>query len=239
MDPDGPSAAPGSRAELGGGVDPGRDAAPVDYTGKLSADDLARFIYTSGTGGQPKGVMLTHGNIMANLRGVWGLLERIGLGDEVFLSFLPLSHAYEHTAGQFLPIAMARRSTTPKVPIPSRRTWSRRADHPDLRPRLYEVLRQKIVLGVERQGGARQRLFNLALALGRKTLSRGRSADPPGYPDRLLDRLVRDKVKARFGGRLKAMVSGGAPLNPEPSGCSSMRWACRCSRATGRPRPPR
>ena len=50
--------------------------------------------------------MLTHGNIIANLRGAWGLLERIGLGDEVFLSFLPLSHAYEHTAGQFLPIAM-------------------------------------------------------------------------------------------------------------------------------------
>ena len=84
----------------------GRKAPPVDHADTLTAHDLACFIYTSGTGGRPKGVMLSHNNIMANLRGAWGLLERIELGHETFLSFLPLSHAYEHTAGQFLPIAM-------------------------------------------------------------------------------------------------------------------------------------
>ena len=72
--------------------------------------------------------MLTHDNILANLRGAWGLLERIGLGQEVFLSFLPLSHAYEHTAGQFLPIAMgAEIYYAEGADTLSRPTWSRRA----------------------------------------------------------------------------------------------------------------
>ncbi len=194
----------------------GREAPPVDYTDVMAADDLACFIYTSGTGGRPKGVMLTHRNIMANLRGAWGLLERIGLGDEVFLSFLPLSHSYEHTAGQFLPIAMgAQIYYAEGADTLSTNLLEARPTILTCVPRLYEVLRQKIVLGVERQGGISQRMFNLALALGRRRYYEGWLPLHLDLMDRLLDRLVRSKVKARFGGRLKAMVSGGAPLNPD------------------------
>ena len=124
---------------------------------RLGADDLACFIYTSGTGGRPKGVMLTHRNIMANLRGAWDLLERIGLGDEVFLSFLPLSHAYEHTAGQFLPIAMgAQIYYAEGADTLSTNLLEARPTILTCVPRLYEVLRQRIVPG-RRAAGRDQR----------------------------------------------------------------------------------
>ncbi len=72
----------------------------------LAPDDTACLIYTSGTGGVPKGVMLSHQNIIGNCRGAYRLLEMLGLGDEKFLSFLPLSHSYEHTAGLMFPISI-------------------------------------------------------------------------------------------------------------------------------------
>ena len=84
-----------------GGDDVGNDAGAI--VADLAPDDIACLIYTSGTGGVPKGVMTSHGNILANCRGAYRLLEILGLGDEVFLSFLPLSHAYEHTARPDVP----------------------------------------------------------------------------------------------------------------------------------------
>lgn len=192
----------------------GAVAPAIDRAAALSGGDLACFIYTSGTGGRPKGVMLTHDNIVANLRGAWGLLERIGLGQEVFLSFLPLSHAYEHTAGQFFPIAMgaeiyyAEGADTLQANLVETRPTILTCV-----PRLYEVLRQRIVNGVQRQGGIREKLFNLALQLGQRRYHQGRLPPHLAALDLLLDRLVRNKVRERFGGRLKAMVSGGAPLN--------------------------
>ena len=82
------------------------NARPDDIAERVAAlepDDVACIIYTSGTGGLPKGVLATHRNILANCRGAYQLLEMLGLGDEVFLSFLPLSHSYEHTAGTDVP----------------------------------------------------------------------------------------------------------------------------------------
>jgi long-chain acyl-CoA synthetase len=160
--------------------------------------------------------MLTHGNIIANLRGAWGLLERIGLGHETFLSFLPLSHAYEHTAGQFLPIAMgAEIYYAEGAEALSTNLIEARPTILTCVPRLYEVLRQKIVAGITRQGGISRRLFELALKLGRQRYHEGGLPMPLAVLDRVLDPLVRRKVQARFGGRLRAMVSGGAPLNPD------------------------
>ena len=195
----------------------GRGAAPLDRAGRLGRHDLACLIYTSGTGGRPKGVMLSHDNIMGNIRGVWGLLDRLGLDDdESFLSFLPLSHAYEHTAGQFLPIAMgAQIYYAEGVETLSTNLIEARPTIITCVPRLYEVLRQKISAGVERQGGIGKRLFHLALELGRKRYRERRLPPHLAAVDRALDRLIRRKVQARFGGRLKAMVSGGAPLNPD------------------------
>ena len=194
----------------------GAVAPPIECASGLRGDDLACFIYTSGTGGRPKGVMLTHANILANLRGAWGLLERIGLGQEVFLSFLPLSHAYEHTAGQFLPIAMgAEIYYAEGADTLSTNLVEARPTILTCVPRLYEVLRQRIVNGVQRQGGISQKLFNLALELGQRRYRTGGLPPHLAAVDLLLDRLVRRKVRERFGGRLKAMVSGGAPLSFE------------------------
>ncbi|HEX6014918.1 MAG TPA: AMP-dependent synthetase/ligase, partial [Geminicoccaceae bacterium] len=150
-------------------------------------------------------------------RGIWGLLDRLGLDEEEsFLSFLPLSHAYEHTAGQFLPIAMgAQIYYAEGVETLSTNLIEARPTIITCVPRLYEVLRQKISAGVERQGGIGKRLFQLALELGRKRYHERRLPPHLAAVDRALDRLIRRKVQARFGGRLKAMVSGGAPLNPD------------------------
>ena len=195
----------------------GRRAPPLDDVA-LRPDDTACFIYTSGTGGQPKGVMLSHRNILANVKGAKGVLDLIGLSDhETFLSFLPLSHSYEHTAGQFFPIAIgAQIYYAEGVEHLSSNLAEVKPTIVTCVPRLYEVMRQKILAGIEREGGLKARLFKAALRLGSERYHAGGTLP---WPKRLLDRpletLVRKKVGERFGGRLKAMVSGGAPLNED------------------------
>ncbi len=187
------------------------------WVAAIGRDDIACLIYTSGTGGVPKGVMTTHANILANAYGAFRLLQTLGLGDDVFLCFLPLSHSYEHTAGMMFPISLgaeiyfAESAETLAVNM--------QEAHPTIMtavPRLYETMHQRVLRGIERQSRLRRRLFELTLRLGHKRLD-----DPKSLTlvDRLLDvvaaLLVRRKVRQRFGGRIKAMVSGGAPLNPE------------------------
>ena len=188
----------------------------VDRGAALQPGDTACFIYTSGTGGTPKGVMQTHKNIMTNLEGAYELVKQLGLGNrERFLSFLPLSHSYEHTAGQFFPISIgAEIYYAEGVETLSTNLTEARPTILTCVPRLYEVLRQKILTGVNRQGGAKAKMFELALQLGTKRYEQeGRLNPVDGALDRLLEKLVRTKVRERFGGELKAMVSGGAPLN--------------------------
>ncbi len=179
--------------------------------------DTACFIYTSGTGGAPKGVMLSHGAILCNCMGAHHLLEQLGLRDEVFLSFLPLSHAYEHTAGQFFPVSIgAEIYYCAGVEHLLTNLAEAKPTIMTAVPRLYENMYQRILLGVEKQGGLKQKLFNLALRLGQmKYRNPGSLSLLERVQDTLVDKLVRDKMRARFGGRLKAMVSGGAALNPE------------------------
>ncbi|MCH8809246.1 MAG: long-chain fatty acid--CoA ligase [Proteobacteria bacterium] len=189
----------------------------AEIVARAKRSDTACFIYTSGTGGVPKGVMLSHGAILCNCMGAYHLLERIGLGDDVFLSFLPLSHSYEHTAGQFFPISIGAEIY---YAAGVEKLLANMAEaRPTLMtsvPRLYESMYQRILRGVEKQGGLKARLFHLALELGRKRYAEPASLNPwERLLDRLTDRLVRDKMRARFGGRLKAMVSGGAALNPD------------------------
>lgn len=183
--------------------------------GETRRDDCACIIYTSGTGGAPKGVMLSHGAILHNCQGAYRVLCQMGLADEVFLSFLPLSHSYEHTAGQFFPISLGAQiyyaegaDTLAANMLEARPTIMTAV------PRLYETMRARILRGVERTGGIKAWLFGKALELGsRRYETGGRLGLIDGAVDFALERLVRDKVRARFGGRLKAMVSGGAPLN--------------------------
>jgi len=184
---------------------------------RIGRDDVACLIYTSGTGGVPKGVMLTHANILANCRGAYILLEAIGYGNEVFLCFLPLSHSYEHTAGMMFPISLGAEiyfaegaETLAANMVEARPTIMTAV------PRLYETMHMRIQRGVERQGGPKAKLFKRALELGRKRYENAKSLSFRERVENLaLDLLVRKKVRARFGGRLKAMVSGGAPLSPE------------------------
>ncbi len=183
----------------------------------LARADTACLIYTSGTAGAPKGVMLSHGAILSNCAGAHQVLAKLGLEDEVFLSFLPLSHSYEHTAGQFLPMSIgAQIYYAESAESLARNLLEARPTLMTAVPRLYETLHHRITLGVSRQGRIRQELFAKALALGRLAYER---PEEMSTADRLanaaLDRLVRNKVRRRFGGRLKALVSGGAPLNYE------------------------
>jgi long-chain acyl-CoA synthetase len=182
----------------------------------LSPDDTACLIYTSGTGGVPKGVMLSHRNIIGNCRGAYRLLEMLGLGDEVFLSFLPLSHSYEHTAGLMFPISIGAEiyfaegaETLASNLLEVRPTIMTAV------PRLYETLHQRIRVGIQREHGLKRKLFEQAVAIGRKRLAQQPLSIGERLTDPVLEKLVRRKVRDRFGGRLKAMVSGGAPLNPE------------------------
>lgn len=180
-------------------------------------DRTACIIYTSGTGGLPKGVMLHHGAILHNCTGAEDALREIGLGNDVFLSFLPLSHSYEHMAGQFFPIAIgAEIYYAEGIETLANNMLEARPTIMTAVPRLYETLHQRISRGVQKQGGMKARLFGAAYDLGAKRYNDPASLGPAErMKDCVLDKLVRDKVRARFGGRLKALVSGGAPLNPD------------------------
>ncbi len=192
-------------------------AAVNDIMQPLHPANSACIIYTSGTGGTPKGVVLSHRAILHNCAGAYTLLTQIGLENQVFLSFLPLSHAYEHVAGQFFPIAIgAQIYYAEGIDKLATNMVEARPTIMTAVPRLYETLHARISRGVRRQGGIKAALFDQAVMLGRKRLI---GAEPLSITeklfDRLLDRLVRSAVAARFGGRLKALVSGGAPLNAD------------------------
>ncbi|MFQ3622033.1 MAG: long-chain fatty acid--CoA ligase [Acetobacteraceae bacterium] len=193
-------------------------AAPDDIAAEaelIPPEQTACLIYTSGTGGAPKGVMQPHRAIRSNCRGAFELLRPLALRDETYLSFLPLSHSYEHTCGQFFLLSVgtqiyystgAERLAAEMLEV--------RPTVMTAVPRLFELIRERVLAQVARQGGWRQRLFDLALELGLRRV-RGEPLGPLRLIDPLLDRLVRAKVRARFGGRLKGIMSGGARLDPE------------------------
>ncbi|MBC6416792.1 MAG: AMP-binding protein, partial [Rhodospirillales bacterium] len=184
----------------------------------LQAGAACIFIYTSGTGGTPKGVMLSHKNILANCASAYDLLRSFGLeaSPQKFLSFLPLSHSYEHAAGLCFPLSI--RAEIYYAPSLERLAADMAEVRPTLMtavPRLYESMRQRILSGLKRQPKLRQALFRRTLSLGCKRLAGEGLSLTERVQDAALERLVRDKVRARFGGRLSAFVSGGAALNPE------------------------
>ena len=194
------------------------DVEAVAASATAERGDLACIIYTSGTGGAPRGVMQHHGAILHNVEGASAVIsEDFGWDDdEIFLSFLPLSHAYEHTGGQHFPIGLGAQiyyaegldklasnieETRPTIMV--------------VVPRLFEVLRTRITKAIEKQGRVSTFLLDQAMRLGGKKAAGGRIgiADQPA--NLLVNALFKPKIGKRFGGRIKAMVSGGAPLNPE------------------------
>jgi long-chain acyl-CoA synthetase len=183
----------------------------------LSADLLASIVYTSGTTGRPKGVMLTHGNLLWN---AYYASQCADFGPhEVFLSFLPMSHTLERTGGYYLPmllgaeVAYARSITQLALDL--------QAIRPTVLvsvPRIYERVYARIQDALEKKGSAAKQLFRQAVRVGwrRFERSQGRAVWTPAqlaWP--LLKKLVADSVTEKLGGRLKLAISGGAALTPE------------------------
>jgi long-chain acyl-CoA synthetase len=185
-------------------------------TAGVQRGDLACIIYTSGTGGAPRGVQIHHGSILHNVEGCTDIISTdFGWGDEVFLSFLPASHAYEHTGGQMFPIALG-------AEIYFAESLEKLAANIEevqptimvVVPRLFEMLRTRILKSIESQGAFPKYLLHRALKIGNDRYNG--SVKPWDRPmDGLLSLTLRKKVRAKVGGRQKAWVSGGAPLNPE------------------------
>ena len=183
---------------------------------KIGRADLACIIYTSGTGGAPRGVQQHHGAVLHNVEGCVDIISTdFGWDDEVFLSFLPASHAYEHTGGQHFPVALGAQiyyaESLEKLAANIEEV------HPTIMvvvPRLFELLRARIMKTIEASGGLSKYLLGRALKIGSDRYN-GR-VKPWDLPmDGILSLTLLKKVKAKVGGRTKAWVSGGAPLNPE------------------------
>ena len=195
------------------------DVAAVSAAATMKRSDTACLIYTSGTGGTPRGVMQHHGAILHNVAGCIDIVQADFPPEprrETFLSFLPLSHAYEHTAGQYFPIGLGGEiyyaegieklaanieEVSPSIMV--------------VVPRLFEVLRARILKTIEKEGGLAPRLLAAAERIGRKRYESGSVPLLDKPMNFLIERTLRKKVRARFGGRLKALVSGGAPLSPD------------------------
>lgn len=193
---------------------PPRGGTPA--VGRHRADDLATLVYTSGTTGRPKGVMLSHRNILAN---VWAGLAAVEVKPEDrFLSFLPLSHMLERTIGYYVPlvagcgVAFARSiADLPEDLLRVRPTILVAV------PRVFERFQARVQETLAKAPRSRQRLFALALAQGARRFlhAQGRAPWAPGLLlQPLLDRLAGAQVRARLGGRLRFTVCGGAPLPP-------------------------
>ena len=193
-----------------------------------AGDDLAAIVYTSGTTGKPKGVMLTHCNVMSNIQAI--LQRVVPTADDVFLSFLPLSHTFERTAGYYLPMAVGSCVAYARsVALLAEDLKTVRPTVLISVPRIYERVFARLH---ESLAGSRFRtgLFEAAQAVGWRRFCRLQdlplaeaersvwtALDPLVWP--LLERLVARKLQAQFGGRLRVAVSGGAPLSHAVARC--------------------
>jgi long-chain acyl-CoA synthetase len=192
---------------------------PEDIIGEAAAilpSTMACLIYTSGTGGAPRGVMLPHRCILSNCRGAFDLVQPLRLMDEIYLSFLPLSHSYEHTVGNFFFASLGSEI------VYSRGVEHLAADMLTIRPtiltavpRVLEVIRGRVMTQVARQPRWKQELFNRAMDIGYRRVDEVHLSLVERLIDPFLDRIVRAKIRDRFGGRLRAAVCGGARLESD------------------------
>ena len=187
-----------------------RDAPPFAVEA-ADAGTLATICYTSGTGGKPKGVMLSHGNVLANVAGCRA--TEMGRPDDVFLSFLPLSHMFERTGGYYLPLALGAKVTFARGIAQLAEDFASQAPTAVFAvPRVFEKFAERIRAAV---AGARWKraLLDRCAASGARVALGGASA-----LDRLilpaLRALVARPILARFGGRLRLAVVGGAAIDP-------------------------
>jgi len=184
---------------------------------EIEPGDLATLIYTSGTTGRPKGVMLSHANILAD---AWYGLRKLGGQDrsEVFLSFLPLSHVLERTAGYYAALMSGSEiAFAESIDRVVENILEVRPTAMVSVPRLFEKIYSRIYENAHQLSPLKRRLFHWAVTCGREYVYRRYvERRPAGILElkyRLADRLVFRKIRARFGGRLRFFISGGAPLD--------------------------
>ena len=179
--------------------------------------DTACIIYTSGTGGSPKGVMLSHGAMLTNCTGAQELLKNLisDLSEIRFLSWLPLSHSYEHTL-QFYEMGIGAQIYYAEGIDKLLVNMSEVKPHfMTAVPRFYDSLHTRISQGLKKQGKLSQLFFSTTLKLGKKKYNNQKMTSMEKVLNGIMDKIVRKKVNNRFGGSLRALVSGGAALNYE------------------------
>ncbi|HYN01065.1 MAG TPA: long-chain fatty acid--CoA ligase [Vicinamibacteria bacterium] len=203
----------------------GREALGADRdavrrrAGEVRGDDLATLIYTSGTTGDPKGVMLTHGNLLHNVLAAEKVFPMVNQ-EWTALSFLPLCHSFERTAGHnfmlYAGVTIAYAESVEKVP---ENMGEVRPHIMCSVPRLYEKMYARVNEKVAADPPLRQKIFHWAIGVGRETFAHTVARTEPGpllkLKFSLADKLVFSKIKARTGGRLQIFISGGAPLARE------------------------
>ena len=179
----------------------------------IKRKDIACIIYTSGTQGNPKGVMLSHGGILNNCEGSTKLLKEIISDKPKFLTWLPLSHSYEHTV-QFVQITVgAQIFYAESIDKLIKNMNDCRPDIMTAVPRFYQNLYQKISSNFQKAKGVKKFLVNSTLDLGKKTFLKEELSMIEKLVNFFCQKLVRKKIKSQFGGNLKAFVSGGGALD--------------------------
>jgi long-chain acyl-CoA synthetase len=182
---------------------------------KLKRTSPACIIYTSGTGGNPKGVILSHGGILNNLVGACEIMRPLFNSRPVFLTWLPLSHSYEHCV-QFAQIAVgAKVFYAEKIEKLLENISEAKPTIMTAVPRFYQNLYNKININLKKQTGFKAKLIEETLRLGKKKLLNQKMTFSEKLLNLIVETLVRKKIKKQFGGNLKAFVSGGGALDQE------------------------
>jgi long-chain acyl-CoA synthetase len=182
---------------------------------KILRQDMACIIYTSGTQGKPKGVMLSHGGILNNCEGSYNLLKKFISNKPRFLTWLPLSHSYEHTV-QFVQIVLAAKvHYAESIDKLIKNMGDCSPEIMTAVPRFYQNLYQKINVTFNKATGIKKKLINQTINLGKKKLNKKDFSFTENLVDFICEKLVRKKIKKQFGGKLKAFISGGGALDHE------------------------
>ena len=181
----------------------------------IQRKDIACIIYTSGTQGNPKGVMLSHGGILNNCEGANLLLKEFISKIPKFLTWLPLSHSYEHTV-QFVQIVVgAQVFYAESIDKLIKNMGDCSPEIMTAVPRFYQNLYQKINSTFSKSKGLKKLLVNQTVILGKKKLNKEKLLLSESIVNFICEALVRKKIKRQFGGSLKAFISGGGALDYE------------------------
>jgi long-chain acyl-CoA synthetase len=200
-------------------AEPGEIRAWEEHWRTFRRDKVATIVHTSGTTGNPKGVVLTHGNILLNFEGG---IQAVDFNEkDLFLSFLPLSHMTERAAGQVVPLGRGC-TIAYAEPAIARLAANMVEAEPTVMvavPRLYETLYARVLSTVESGPGLNKRIFYWARGLGSQHYQNHLDGRRDSFwlrtQMKVADRLVFSKIRARTGGRVRYFVSGGAPLSRE------------------------